>query len=77
LICPQFICAVARDWGGGKPSFFTLERVEERVRFLFAHLARLALRVGRLRGLVFALVRASLGLIVSLRLAVGRLGLLS
>jgi hypothetical protein len=58
LICPQFIGAVARDWSGGEPSFFALERVEERARFLFAHLARLALRVGRLRGLVLALVRA-------------------
>jgi hypothetical protein len=77
LICPLVIGAVARDWGGGKPSLFALERVEERARFLFAHLARFALRVGRLRGFVLALVRAGLSLIIALRLAVGRLGLLS
>ena len=77
LICPLVIGAVTRDRGGGKPSFFALERIEKRARFFFAHLARLALRVGRLCGLVLALVRAGLSLIVALRLAVGGLGLLS
>jgi hypothetical protein len=68
--------AIARDRCGRQALFFVFHRVEERLRVRFAHLARLDLRIGSLRGSVLVRVRAGLGLGVTLRLTIGRLGLL-
>jgi hypothetical protein len=43
LIRLRVIGAAAGDWRGGKTAFFVFQRVKERARLRFAHLARLAL----------------------------------
>jgi len=76
LIGPFVVVAGAGNWRGRETTLFAFQRVQERPRLFLAHLARLTLRLGGLRGLLFALVRAGLGLSTALRLSRGTLRLL-